>query len=178
MIFNALIIVALIPLALRGVAYRAGRRGRAAAPQPADLRPRRHHRAVHRHQAHRSHRRGARARLKEANSCLHHLRPALVLLALFVALTGIAYPLAMTGIAQVALPRPGERQPDRTQRRRRRLGHRSASRSRRSATSSRGRRRPARPTRRIPPRPSMRPTTPPARAARISARPRRSSSIG
>ena len=36
---------------------------------------------------------------------LTHLRPALVLLALFVALTGIAYPLAMTGIAQVALPR-------------------------------------------------------------------------
>lgn len=36
---------------------------------------------------------------------LTHLRPALVLLALFVALTGIAYPLAMTGIAQIALPR-------------------------------------------------------------------------
>ena len=36
---------------------------------------------------------------------LTHLRPALVLLALFVALTGVAYPLAMTGIAQVALPR-------------------------------------------------------------------------
>lgn len=35
---------------------------------------------------------------------LTHLRPALVLLALFVALTGIAYPLAITGIAQVALP--------------------------------------------------------------------------
>jgi len=34
-----------------------------------------------------------------------HLRPALVLLALFVALTGVAYPLAMTGIAQVALSR-------------------------------------------------------------------------
>ena len=36
---------------------------------------------------------------------LTHLRPALVLLALFVALTGVAYPLAMTGIAQVALSR-------------------------------------------------------------------------
>ena len=36
---------------------------------------------------------------------LTHLRPALVLLALFVALTGVAYPLAMTGIAQLALPR-------------------------------------------------------------------------
>ena len=36
---------------------------------------------------------------------LTHLRPALILLALFVALTGVAYPLAMTGIAQVALSR-------------------------------------------------------------------------
>ena len=52
-IFNALIIIALIPLALRGVRYRAGRRRGAAAAQSADLRPRRHHRAVHRHQAHR-----------------------------------------------------------------------------------------------------------------------------
>lgn len=32
------------------------------------------------------------------------LRPALVLLAAFTALTGIAYPLAVTGIAQVAFP--------------------------------------------------------------------------
>lgn len=33
-----------------------------------------------------------------------YLRPALVLLALFSALTGVAYPLAVTGIAQVAVP--------------------------------------------------------------------------
>ena len=52
-IFNALIIIALIPLALRGVEYRAVGAGGAAAPQPADLRPRRHHRPVHRHQGHR-----------------------------------------------------------------------------------------------------------------------------
>ena len=53
-IFNALIIIALVPLALRGVKYRpAGRRG-AAAAQPADLRRRRHHRAVPRHLADRS----------------------------------------------------------------------------------------------------------------------------
>ena len=50
-IFNALIIIALIPLALARRAIPPGRRGRGAAPQPADLRPRRHHRAVHRHQA-------------------------------------------------------------------------------------------------------------------------------
>lgn len=34
----------------------------------------------------------------------HALRPALVLLALFTALTGLAYPLAVTGIAQLAFP--------------------------------------------------------------------------
>lgn len=36
---------------------------------------------------------------------LNHLRPALTLLALFSVLTGVAYPLAVTGIAQLALPR-------------------------------------------------------------------------
>ena len=50
-IFNALIIIALIPLALRGVQLPPGRRRRRAAPQSADLRRRRHHRAVRRHQA-------------------------------------------------------------------------------------------------------------------------------
>jgi len=36
---------------------------------------------------------------------LQHVRPAMVLLLLFSALTGLAYPLAVTGIAQVAMPR-------------------------------------------------------------------------
>ena len=36
---------------------------------------------------------------------LQHLRPAVVLLVLFSALTGLVYPLAVTGIAQIALPR-------------------------------------------------------------------------
>jgi K+-transporting ATPase ATPase C chain len=35
-----------------------------------------------------------------------HLRPALVLMALMIALTGLAYPLAITGIAQVAFSGP------------------------------------------------------------------------
>jgi K+-transporting ATPase ATPase C chain len=35
-----------------------------------------------------------------------HLRPALVLVALMIALTGLAYPLAITGIAQVAFSGP------------------------------------------------------------------------
>lgn len=33
-----------------------------------------------------------------------HIRPALVMVALFTLLTGLAYPLALTGLAQVALP--------------------------------------------------------------------------
>jgi K+-transporting ATPase ATPase C chain len=35
---------------------------------------------------------------------LSHFRPALVLLLLFTALTGLAYPLAVTGVAALALP--------------------------------------------------------------------------
>ena len=50
-IFNALIIVMLVPLALRGVPYRALPASAAAAQQPADLRPGRPDRALHRHQA-------------------------------------------------------------------------------------------------------------------------------
>ncbi len=36
---------------------------------------------------------------------LNHIRPAVVLLVLFSALTGLVYPLVVTGIAQIALPR-------------------------------------------------------------------------
>ncbi len=52
-IFNALIIVFLIPLALQGVQFRRHRRRRAAAPQSADLRRGRPHRSLRRHQGHR-----------------------------------------------------------------------------------------------------------------------------
>ncbi len=58
-IFNALIIVLLIPLALRGREVRRRERAGGAAPQPLHLRPRRHHRPVRRHQAHRHRRQRA-----------------------------------------------------------------------------------------------------------------------
>ena len=35
---------------------------------------------------------------------LTHLRPAITLTVLFTLLTGLAYPLAMTGVAQGAVP--------------------------------------------------------------------------
>ena len=52
-IFNALIIIALIPLALRGVRYEPKGANRGALRERHALRRRRHHRSVHRHQAHR-----------------------------------------------------------------------------------------------------------------------------
>ena len=55
-IFNAVIIILLIPLALRGVKFRPMPRRRHPPPQPADLRPGRHHHPVHRDQADRHHR--------------------------------------------------------------------------------------------------------------------------
>ena len=101
-IFNALIIVALIPLALRGVRYTPGQRGGAAAPQPADLRPGRHRRPVRRHQAHRP------ARPVRSRVVVMRLPPG-------SATTwppcgrcwcspcslGVLYPLAMLGVAQL-----------------------------------------------------------------------------
>ena len=50
-IFNALIIPALVPLALQGRPLPGDRRDGAAAAQPADLRARRRHPSVHRDQA-------------------------------------------------------------------------------------------------------------------------------
>ena len=83
----------------------AGRRGGAAQAQSPHLRPRRPDPALHRHQGDRRRRRRPPPRLKsQAQPMLQHLRPALVLIVLFSVLTGLVYPLAVTGIAQIALP--------------------------------------------------------------------------
>ena len=101
-IFNALIIIALVPLALRGVQHAGGCR-RAAAAQSTDLRHRRDHHPVHRHQ-------GDRRRHHDARSCVggHHDRHRNLITAVLMAVTtlllGVVYPLVITGIAQVVFP--------------------------------------------------------------------------
>jgi K+-transporting ATPase ATPase C chain len=53
---------------------------------------------------------------------MKHVRPALVSFALLTIVTGVVYPLAVTAVAQVALPVAGERQPHPEGRQARRLG--------------------------------------------------------
>ena len=134
-IFNAIIIVVLIPLALRGVKYRPLGAAASAAPVAADLRRRRRDRAVRRHQADRSRARRDGSRCNR-QTLLVALRATLVTLVL----TGLVYPLVVTGAGAADVPAPRERLArHRRQGRRRRLradraGVRAAAR-----TSSRGR---------------------------------------
>ena len=72
---------------------------RAPAAQHLHLRPRRDHRALHRHQAHRHRRLGTGSGVMR-----RQLMPALVMILLFTLLTGLVYGLAMTGFAQVVFP--------------------------------------------------------------------------
>ena len=75
---------------------------RAAPQQPADLRPRRPDRAVHRHQARRP--ASSACSASGGRTMTSMLRPALVLFVLLSVITGVVYPLAITGIAQVVFP--------------------------------------------------------------------------
>src|SRR6185503_20011809 len=77
------------------------RRGDVAA-QPARLRPRRHRRAVRRDQTDRPRGHGARDRLMAV--VRRQLLPAIVAFVVLTVLTGVAYPLVVTGIAQLAFP--------------------------------------------------------------------------
>ena len=104
-IFNALIIIALIPLALEGRRLPAGRRRGAAAAQSPDL-----WRWAGSSCPSSASRRSTSSSPpcispnRRGSTMLQHLRPALVLIVLFTVLTGLVYPLAVTGIAQIAMP--------------------------------------------------------------------------
>ena len=115
-IFNALIIIALVPLALRGVRYRPVSADRMLRRNLGDLRPRRPDRPVHRHQAHRpAHLPHPRNRLIRAmnNSVTQHrpvaLGAACAPCSSSPSCRASLYPLAVTGVAQVAVPRQGQR---------------------------------------------------------------------
>jgi hypothetical protein len=74
-IFNALIIIALIPLALARRRLPAARRERRACATTSDLRPGRHRRAVHRHQAHRHDPRRNAPHLSPEHGYVAHTQP-------------------------------------------------------------------------------------------------------
>ena len=136
-IFNALIIVALIPLALQGCPVPAVQCVGAAAAQPADLRPGRHRDAVRRDLADRPARpTHPRNRLTMDNFLKQSWAGLRILLALTV-ICGVLYPIG--GVGRVPHPRPA--------RQRRGHGHHAGRRSSARVTSTSSR---ARPPRRCP----------------------------
>ena len=110
-IFNALIIVALIPLALRGVRFRAAAAAAVLRRNLLIYGARRDHRPVRRDQGHRRDHLSARSQLM--NVLLRQLRPAFLAMVVCTVLLGVAYPLAVTGISQLLWNDKAERAADR-----------------------------------------------------------------
>ncbi|CAO0830558.1 Potassium-transporting ATPase ATP-binding subunit [Streptomyces microflavus] len=111
-VFNALIIVVLVPLALRGVRYRPVGADRMLRRNLGRLRNRRTDRPLRRHQAHRPahlpHPRAVTFRRRDSRHEQHRLRhhgpvargPGCAPCWCSPSVTGAIYPLAVTGIAQ------------------------------------------------------------------------------
>ena len=96
--------------AARGEVPAARRRGD-PAPLAADLRRGRHRRAVRRHQAHRPGPGRPSHRLKRNHHMRREIMIALRATLVTLVLTGLVYPLAMTGVAQALFRDKAERQP-------------------------------------------------------------------
>ncbi len=127
-IFNALIIVALIPLSPARRQLPPHVRRRPAPAQPRRLRRRRHHRPLHRHQAHRHahHRPPSRVALaflsvipsgnllleRPSHPKEHTMKKTIITSVLYTLITavilGIGYPLLITGIDHVLFPKQAD----------------------------------------------------------------------
>ncbi len=110
-IFNALIIVALIPLALRGVKYVPQGAAMLLTAKLADLRVGRRDRAVYWHQAHRPADCAGWVGIKgpakkaEQTTMKKNLITAILMTLATTVLFGLLFPLLITGLAQVLFPR-------------------------------------------------------------------------
>ena len=107
-IFNALIIVALVPLALARRAVSSHGRFGAAAVESAGLRRGRDHCALHRHQAdrydHYQSALGLRKRMLEDNCNEKAFHDFDLMTIVTTVLLGVVYPFVVTGLAQADLP--------------------------------------------------------------------------
>ena len=119
-IFNALIIIALVPLALRGVKYRAMPAAARAAAQPFDLWRGRSDRAFPGHLDDRPVAGMAWVWLEVKT--MKQWMIAIKITVVLTVVTGILYPLLVTGICPGDFPAEGERQPDHGERTRGRVG--------------------------------------------------------
>ena len=88
-------------------ALSSDRRGCAPPPQSLDLRRGRRDHSVRRHQGHRPRGHGLAPRVRR-KLMLREIRPAIVVLVALTLITGLVYPLAMTGIAKVLFNRQAE----------------------------------------------------------------------